>query len=166
MKQLKEKQVPLPRKITHSNTKSGQITSARSIKLPLVPGLVLALSQLWIFLSYGGKDGNMPIVVEIFKETHQQKSSTLDEESSNKLPKDVRGPLPSGVELQAQFRVKKKENVSLHKSIDDLEDAHKREIKKLEDQMRIVLEMVMSTQPPLDASRGGATSGSDHDQDD
>ncbi|KAJ8438820.1 LOW QUALITY PROTEIN: hypothetical protein Cgig2_023012 [Carnegiea gigantea] len=62
-------------------------------------------------------------------------------------PKDVRGPLPSRAELF------EKENVSQHKHIDDLEDAHKREIKKLEDHMRIVVEMVMSTQPPSDTLR-------------
>ena len=67
--------------------------------------------------------------------------------------KDVRGPLPSKVELQAQLRAKEKENVLQHKHIDDLEDAHKREIKKFEDHMRIVVEMVMSTQPPSDTLR-------------
>jgi len=59
--------------------------------------------------------------------------------------KDVRGLLPSRAELQAQLHAKEKENVLLYKRIDDLKDAHKREIKKLEDQMRIVVEKVMPT---------------------
>ncbi|KAJ8432070.1 hypothetical protein Cgig2_030506 [Carnegiea gigantea] len=108
----------------------------------------------------GGKDGNMLTVAEIFKETSQQKSGTLDDESFNKLnisseggqegiipkskesphysafdlvedcfrpqernhvacfgygmkPKDVRGPLPSRAELQAQLCAKEKENAGL-----------------------------------------------------
>ena len=81
-------------------------------------------------------------------------------------PKDVRGPLPSRAELQAMLRSKEKENVSIHKRINDLEDAHKREISKLEDQMRTVVEFVMSTQPQSGAPRGHATSGPDHHQDD
>ena len=33
----------------------------------------------------GGKEGKMPTVAEIFKETRQQKSGTLDAESASKL---------------------------------------------------------------------------------
>jgi len=40
-------------------------------------------------------------------------------------PKDVRGPLPTRAALQAMLREKEKENIALHKRMDDMENAHK-----------------------------------------
>ncbi|KAJ8431378.1 hypothetical protein Cgig2_027972 [Carnegiea gigantea] len=120
--------------------------------------------------SVDDSDGKMPIVTEIFKETHQQKSDTLDEESSNKLEEIItkskeNQPYSAFELLEDYFGPQDRDHVACF-GYDDLENGHKREIKQLEDQMRFVVEMVMSTQPPLDTSRRGATSRSDHDQDD
>jgi len=38
----------------------------------------------YVLYFQGGKDGNMPTVAEIFKETRQQKSGRLDDESTDK----------------------------------------------------------------------------------
>ena len=61
-------------------------------------------------------------------------------------PKDVRGPLLTRAALQTMLREKEKENIALHKCMDDIENAHKNDIDKLEDQVRMLSHLVMANQ--------------------
>ncbi|KAJ8428169.1 hypothetical protein Cgig2_028289 [Carnegiea gigantea] len=145
----------------------------------------------------GGKEGKMPTVAEIFKETRQLKSGALDEEYASKLeeiiqtskdnphfsafelveeyfgpqdrdhvacfgygmkPKDVRGPLLSRAALQAILQEKEKENIALHKCMNDMENAQKNNMDKLEDQVRMLANLVMANQ-----QTSGANTGFDQD---
>ena len=74
-------------------------------------------------------------------------------------PKDVRGPLPSRAQLQAMLRDKEKENIALHKRMDDLEESHKSDMNKLEDQMQKVIDLLMTQQQH--ANVFGSTSDTD-----
>ncbi|KAJ8431054.1 hypothetical protein Cgig2_027109 [Carnegiea gigantea] len=69
-------------------------------------------------------------------------------------PKDVRGPLPSIAALQAMLREKEKENIALHKRMDDMENAHKNNTDKLEDWVRILANLVMANQQTSSANTG------------
>ena len=55
-------------------------------------------------------------------------------------PKDVRGPLPSRAALQAMLREKEKDNIALHKHMDDMKNAHKYDI------VRMLANLVMANQ--------------------
>ncbi|KAJ8434088.1 hypothetical protein Cgig2_030523 [Carnegiea gigantea] len=76
-------------------------------------------------------------------------------------PNDVRGPLPTRAALQAMLREKEKENIALHKRIDDMENAHKNDMDKLEDQVRMLANLVMANQQT--STKFGANTGSDED---
>ncbi|KAJ8428448.1 hypothetical protein Cgig2_024109 [Carnegiea gigantea] len=79
-------------------------------------------------------------------------------------PNDVRGPLPTRAALQAMLREKEKENIALHKRIDDMENAHKNDMDKLEDQVRMLANLVMANQQT--STKFGANTGSDEDDND
>ncbi|KAJ8425094.1 hypothetical protein Cgig2_007816 [Carnegiea gigantea] len=76
-------------------------------------------------------------------------------------PKDVRGPLPTRAAIQAMLRKKEKENIALHKRIDDMENAHKNDMDKLEDQVRMLANLVMTNQQT--SMKSGANTGSYQD---
>jgi len=76
-------------------------------------------------------------------------------------PKDVRGPLPTRAALQAMLREKEKENIALNKRMDDMENAHKNDMDKLEDQVRMLANLVMANQQT--SAKSGANTGSDED---
>ena len=61
-------------------------------------------------------------------------------------PKDVRGPLPSRAQLQTMLREKEKENIALSKRIDNMEESHKSDMNKLEDQMQKVYDLLLTQQ--------------------
>ena len=46
--------------------------------------------------------------------------------------RNVRGPLPSRVALQAMLSENEKENIALHKRMDDMVNAHKNDMNNLE----------------------------------
>ena len=77
-------------------------------------------------------------------------------------PKDVRGPLPSRAQLQAMLREKEKENIALSKRIDNMEESHKSDMNKLEEQMQKVCEFLLTQQQH--ATVFGSASGSDGGQ--
>ncbi|KAJ8445944.1 hypothetical protein Cgig2_003820 [Carnegiea gigantea] len=69
-------------------------------------------------------------------------------------PKDVRGPLPSRAALQAMLWEKEKENIALHRRMDDMENAHKNNMDKQEDQVRMLANLVMANQQTSGANPG------------
>ncbi|KAJ8423863.1 hypothetical protein Cgig2_033787 [Carnegiea gigantea] len=76
-------------------------------------------------------------------------------------PKDVRGPLPTTAALQAMLREKEKENIALHKRMDDMENAHNNDMDELEDQVRMLANLVMANQQT--SAKSSANTGSDED---
>ncbi|KAJ8433881.1 hypothetical protein Cgig2_021264 [Carnegiea gigantea] len=73
-------------------------------------------------------------------------------------PKDVRGPLISRAALQAMLQEKEKENIALHKCMDDMENANKNDMDKLEDQLRMLANLVMANR-----QTSGANTSSNQD---